>query len=703
MDTHVSPFHDLISPDGRILAISRFSKNKIQAHVVFEECASNFKGFSIDKDQIFFNLKSTLAQLGIHSVLNELTLDWKKNRADAKISFIPLSEIGQKVLDHFAEGFYVGKLFAADGRRRVRDPDYLSRLFGRSDRHGRPLLSLGGMQGGKDLILEKIDGKTVAYLSLLEGYVSYAPSIYPFIDTISSALKNNYGLRNFLRLHQVWNNEPKSHVEKDDFLLVRTQPLDVLTMFGRVAQDCLPKGYHHTSADILQPDTDKSGDIYELFGESSKKISDIPLEFYTLEPYREHVSFAYRDKLHDCLEKDACLFGAFETAPEPKNSHAAVFIVKGEQLLNLTEKDWVIRDAAKHEFPGMSQSFRQAIMIERYLQDQPSYPFLKGMEDETITSDGVLFIRYFPSPLLKRFLLNPHVLRSLKAIYFQFPSLSNQYYFSTEDRTFLRDLYKCGMLIYWVDQQSETVLQFTQKYEGDAGMFVPKDQVKEYHDSTIFGIYGSNLIEGNFEIELEVFLKGVLDIRKDYDHKFLYPNKPLALVTGGGPGAMEVGNRVAKGLKILSCAHIIDFTPKDGSVVNEQLQNPYVEAKMTYRLDRLVERQAEFNLDFPIFLMGGIGTDFELALEEVSRKVGVIQPLPILLFGEKDYWKKKLTHRFKCNLESGTIKGSEWISNCFFVIQSGKQALKVFEDYIKGDLIVGPKGPIYEDGFVCIT
>ena len=91
---------------------------------------------------------------------------------------------------------------------------------------------------------------------------------------------------------------------------------------------------------------------------------------------------------------------------------------------------------------------------------------------------------------------------------------------------------------------------------------------------------------------------------------------------------------------------------RGGTVVNEQKLNPFVEAKMTYRLDRLVERQAEFNLDFPIFLMGGIGTDFEFYLEEVRRKVGSINLTPILLFGERSYWEKKITSNFRCNLQS---------------------------------------------------
>src|SRR6202051_4653623 len=102
---------------------------------------------------------------------------------------------------------------------------------------------------------------------------------------------------------------------------------------------------------------------------------------------------------------------------------------------------------------------------------------------------------------------------------------------------------------------------------------------------------------------------------------------------------------------------------------------------MTYRIDKLVERQAEFNLDFPIFLAGGIGTDFEYCLEEVRRKVGSTIASPIILFGTTDYWRKKITARFRCNLETGTIKGSEWISNCFYCIQHAEQGLKVYREY----------------------
>jgi predicted Rossmann-fold nucleotide-binding protein len=340
-------------------------------------------------------------------------------------------------------------------------------------------------------------------------------------------------------------------------------------------------------------------------------------------------------------------------------------------------------------------------MVERYIEQQPSYPFLKSIDNGVITSQGILLTRYFPSPLMKRMLLSDQVQRCLKGIYFLYPSFSNLNFFSAEDRALLHDLDKFGLRTYWVDLTSGQILQYAQKSERDSGLFVPLHQVEAFLKSTVFGIYGSNLMAGQFEQQLRILFQGILDMKSQMNHPLLNKNTPLALVTGGGPGAMEIGNQVAKDLHILSCANIVDFRAREGDpIINEQLQNPYIEAKMTYRLDKLVERQAEFNLDFPIFLTGGIGTDFEYSLEEVRRKVGSVSITPILLFGELEYWKEKVTSRFKCNLKTGTIKGSEWVSNCFFCIQNAEQGLKVYREYFQGTLPIGKLGPFYENGFV---
>lgn len=701
MDGYIDPTHfDLTTPDGAITSINRHADGTASAVVSIERISPLFVGFSIDLECVMFNIKSTLAQVGVDGIGEEIELYPQKGSARVKVKLLGIDALGREILAKLDVGSIIGKLFAADERRRVRDPDYLARMFGRSDRWGKPLLSLGGMQGSSDLILDRVDGYTVAYLTLQNGKFVYKETLEGFIPTLAKGLKEGVPMRTLLRMHQRWISDASRNLKYDELLLVKTLPLHIRTVFGKVVDRLLPSGFKHTSASVLQPDTFASGDIYELYGENQLELADIPLEFYTLEPYREHVFFSDRDQLKTSLENDQVLFDAFKTAPKPKEKRAATYVVKGTQLLSLTPDDWIARTVREHEFPGIAHSERQALMVERYIQQHPSYPFLKSIEEGLITSQGILLTRYFPAPYLKRMLLGDQMQRCLKAIYFESPSASNQQFFSSGDRALLHDLEKFAIPIFWVDEVTGRILRYVQKPDRDSGMFVPKDRVQEFLDSTAFGIYGSNLLEGNFEEELMKLLKGVLEMGGKINHPLLKQETPLSLITGGGTGAMAVGNRVAKELKILSCANIVDFEQTDLSFIRDQKQNPYVEAKMTYRIDKLIERQAEFNLDFPIFLMGGIGTDFEQSLEEVRRKVGAAPPTPILLFGPPEYWREKITSRFQCNLKSGTIRHSEWISNCFYVIQTAEQGLDVYRKFFTGTLPIGADFPSHEEGFV---
>ena len=293
MDLHPNHF-DLISPDGRITSLK-----DSKATLTIEGISPFFVGFDIDQSRISFNLKSSLAQVGVDSRMTHLIFDKAHGRAEIEIELFPLSKLGKEMLTLLKKGALIGKLFAADDRRRVHDPRYLSRMFKRSDRFGAPLLSLGGPEGSSSMVLERVDNVAIAYLSVLEGVISYENTIEGFLPTMAKALMHKISIRDFLQ----------------------------------------PKGYIHTSADILQPDTKASGDIYELYGTSPLELSEIPLEFYTLEPYREHIFFADRDQLQTCLDSSADLFAAFDTAPE---SQSSVFIVKGSQLKSLKTDDWLV-------------------------------------------------------------------------------------------------------------------------------------------------------------------------------------------------------------------------------------------------------------------------------------------------------------------------------------------------------------------------
>jgi predicted Rossmann-fold nucleotide-binding protein len=705
MESYLFPAHyDLVTPDGILTSLERVCLDQMKVELLIQNISAAFAGFNIEGHHITFNLKSTLAQLGLNGTMQNCQLDRTNLAAHLQIHLQAYGKIAIALLDYLTKGAHIGKLFAADPRRKVRNPDYLLRMFGRTDRQGRPLLSLGGPKGRDELLLEKVDGRTIAFLQLQEGILSYdKQAIFGLLPTIGKALAHpSYRLRTLIQLNQIWIPLAKRKVVKEEMLLVRTAPLHIRTAFGKVVDSLLPAGVNHAAANVLEPDTTASGDVYELYGSSDQEVSVLPVEFYTLEPHREHVFFSDRDQLQTCLENPSVLFQAFKTAPLPLSHRASVFVVKSDQLLNLKPEDWISRETHMSDFPGLFYPAEQAFLVQRYIEQQSDYPFLKSIEDGLITSQGILLSRYFPSPLMKRLLLSDLIQKCLKGIYFQYPSLAYGNFFSHEDRSMLLDLSKFGIPIYWVDETSGNILQYTPKPGKDTGMFVPEAMIDTFIKSTTFGIYGSTLLHGNFEEELIAMLRGIIAMRSEYTHPLLNPDTPIALVTGGGPGLMEVGNRSAKRVGILSCANIVDFRNSSNLNIQEQKQNPYIEAKMTYRLDKLIERQSEFNLDFPIILTGGYGTDFEQCLEEVRRKVGSIPPTPVLLFGEPEYWRSKITSRFQCNQMSKTISQSEWVSNCFYCVRNAEQGLKVYRQFFSNALCIGPHYPLYPDGFAIV-
>lgn len=694
--------HDLVTPDGKIVELSPLENGVREAKIAIENISPFFLGYSLDRSNVFFNLKSTLAQLGVDAKTLNFELSKHHRNGEVSLELFSLSPEGALFLSSLSSGAYIGKLFAADPLRRVRDPIYLSRMFGRTDSEGRPLLSLGMREGKSNWTLKQIDGRIVAFLPLKPGIQTYDEKARGLIPVLADALKHpEIKVRELIHLAQIWKDEKR--ITGKGLLLVNTLPLHIRTVFGRVVNELLPTGIQHTAASILQPDTLASGNIYELHGQSTEELTEIPLEFYTLDPYREHVFFSDRDQLQASIEDPKVLFNALETAPSPFHHKCSTFVVKGEQLLKLNASDWIQTESAPEDFPGFFHPTEQAEKVEKYMHAQPSYPFLEAIEKGVITSQGILLTRFFPSPIMKRMLLSEQVYNCLKGIYFNQPSRSHGDFFSHEDRSMLLDLAKFGISIFWLDSKTDQILRYVPKPGKDSGMFVPLPKVETFIAATMIGIYGSNLIEGSFEPMLKELLNGLEKLKEEMSHPLLNPKTPLALVTGGGPGIMSVGNHVAKELGILSCANILDFRSGQAQSVNEQKQNPFVEAKMTYRLDRLVERQAEFHLDLPIFLTGGIGTDFEYALEETRRKTGFKTPTPVLLVGSPDYWKKKISSRFKCNTASGTIVGSEWVSNCFFCVENASQGLEVYKQFFSGQLQLGPKGNIYPEGFVIGT
>lgn len=680
--------HEAISPDGYLTSLHMVSPHMYKGELEILNIPEYFLGFRLPQDCLHLNLKSSLAQLGVDAKMHEIFLDKKERRAQLSLSLYSCDPIATNMLALLSPGSYIAKIFAADDRRLIRSPAYLEKMLKHTNHEGSPLLCFGKHQ--EHLIsLDIIDDRLVVSLPTFPGIVQYDPHIHGLLPLISKALKEpNLSIRKFLSLYQQQTPHEK-RVQPHRILLIKTAPLHIQTTFARVVDTQLPHGIQHTLANILEPTTRESGDIYEFHGTSLETIERIPLEFFTIEPYKEHSFFCYRDFLQSALKSEQHVFDVFKTAPGSKEK-TATFISKGSELLHLTCDSWLLGTERSLPTP------ENRLLPQEYLESQPCFPFLNAMERKCITSQGVLFSRYFPSSFLKNILLSPHVLSLLKYIYFQIPSYTHGQFFSQRDRALLMDLHCSGIHVCWADPISKRVLHYAKRTGHDTGMFVPQDRVAEFRSAYFIGVHGSALTHDDHKQELTELLKGIYHLTHSHTTQKFPTQRPLAIMTGGGSGAMAIGNKIAEELHILSCANMVDFEHRSSQ------DNPYVQAKMTYRLPELIQRQEHFHVDLAIFMKGGIGTDFEFALEQMSLKTGMKAPVPIFLIGPAEYWEEKITPIYQSNKASGTIAGAEWISNCIFCLSSPQAGIEIFHSYMQNTLPIGPEYPDNPNGFTVV-
>lgn len=131
------------------------------------------------------------------------------------------------------------------------------------------------------------------------------------------------------------------------------------------------------------------------------------------------------------------------------------------------------------------------------------------------------------------------------------------------------------------------------------------------------------------------------------EHSARYDHRDFVVVTGGGPGVMEAGNRGA---------HDVGAPTVGLNIVlpHEQAPNPYVTPELSLNFHYFAIRKMHFMMRaravavFP----GGFGTMDELFETLTLIQTGRMEPIPLLLFGEK-FWRSIIN--FEALAEFGTI------------------------------------------------
>ncbi|MEH6720352.1 MAG: LOG family protein [Aurantimonas endophytica] len=150
--------------------------------------------------------------------------------------------------------------------------------------------------------------------------------------------------------------------------------------------------------------------------------------------------------------------------------------------------------------------------------------------------------------------------------------------------------------------------------------------------------------------------------------------KEFVIVTGGGPGVMEAGNRGAADVGAVSIGLNI-------TLPHEQAPNPYTTPELSFNFHYFAIRKMHFLLRAKAMAIfpGGFGTLDELFEGLTLIQTRRMQRIPVILFGE-EFWRRVIN--FEALAKEGTIAPSDLELITFAdTAEDGWQAIRDFYEF----------------------
>jgi uncharacterized protein (TIGR00730 family) len=145
------------------------------------------------------------------------------------------------------------------------------------------------------------------------------------------------------------------------------------------------------------------------------------------------------------------------------------------------------------------------------------------------------------------------------------------------------------------------------------------------------------------------------------------------VVTGGGPGVMEAGNRGAAEAGAPSIGLNIVLP-------HEQAPNPYVTPELSFNFHYFAIRKMHFMMRAKAVVVfpGGFGTLDEFFEAITLIQTGRMAPVPLIMFGEA-FWRKVIN--FEALAEFGTIAPDD--VNLVSFVETAAQACEIIAAFYK--------------------
>ena len=205
---------------------------------------------------------------------------------------------------------------------------------------------------------------------------------------------------------------------------------------------------------------------------------------------------------------------------------------------------------------------------------------------------------------------------------------------------------------------------------GSARILPPEDALRRLEEARALGDAAAIArAEKGFEMsryydEARLFAEMVTLRSRSHD-------TPIYVVTGGGPGIMEAGNRGAFecGGKSIGLNIVLP---------HEQAPNPYITPELCFQFHYFAMRKMHFLMRSIglVCVPGGFGTLDELFEVLTLQQTGKIRRRPVVLVG-RDFWQRLLD--FEWLVETGMISPGD--QHLFHLAETAEEAWAVLESY----------------------
>lgn len=274
---------------------------------------------------------------------------------------------------------------------------------------------------------------------------------------------------------------------------------------------------------------------------------------------------------------------------------------------------------------------------------------------------ATVLVRFFPNLKEHLQLLHAANRKRISRLVFRQASFEHDRFLSARDHARLADYEDLGVEVLWCNEDREHLV--VHRFRGRRGFFCELDKVARFDQALLIAVYGS--VKELPPPEFEKLKQLISQFRE-----FFGPD--VALITGGGDGAMKQATDFGRSLDLLVGASYLE--------IEDQKGNQNTDFYQCFQENCRHSRQRWFEISsFQIFCLGGLGTMEEIGMTLTDMKLNVVDRAPLIFFGRREdetlYWDFL---RRQLNVIADEGRGPDWLRSHVLMTDDPKEVASFY-------------------------